>query len=308
MVDKEPKGSIKPVQKKSNRPMLFIALGIVVILLGVKVFLDYREKQDLQAFYQEEMAAAQLKLDDINEELTFKIAQIDSLGGNIDDLVKAQEQVTEERDQLQRTRTANRQLISRLRRKTDGYEELLREKDKEIKELKEVNEVLVTENTGLKVEANQLKQSIEELNVDKQKLEDKVTVASHLEAEDIQIIAISKSGKERVGSFRNRQISKLKVIFKIGKNDVAPLEAKEIMIRVIDENGQVIFDVNRGSGSFILDGKETFYTSSQDILFDNSEQALSFVYEKGSAYDPGTYKMEVFTDSYQMGAAIFTVK
>ena len=119
MVDKEPIGNIKPVEKKSNRPMLFIALGIVVILLGVKVFLDYREKQDLQAFYQEEMAAAQVKLDDINEELTYKIAQIDSLGGNIDDLVKAQEQVTEERDQLQRTRTANRQLISKLRRKTD---------------------------------------------------------------------------------------------------------------------------------------------------------------------------------------------
>lgn len=308
MVDKEPKGITPTTQKKSKRPMLFVALGVVVILLAVKVFLDYREKQDLQEFYQEEMVVAQVKLDDISEELTMKIAQIDSLGGNIDDLVKAQEQVTEERDQLQRTRTANRQLIGRLRRKTDGYEELLREKDKEIKQLKEVNEVLVTENSGLKVEANQLNRSIDELNQDKQKLEEKVTVASHLEAEDIQIIAIAKSGKERVGSFRNKQISKLKVTFKIGKNDVAPLEAKEIMIRVIDENGQVIFDVNRGSGSFIIDGKETFYTTSQDILFDNSEQSLSFIYEKGSVYDPGTYKMEVFTDSYLMGAAIFTVK
>jgi len=308
MVDKDPKGKVEPVKSKSKRPVLFIVLGVIAILLIVKVVLDYREKQVLQEFYQTEMEAAQVKLDDINEELTLKIAQIDSLGGNIDDLVIAQEQITEERDQLQRTRTANRQLISRLRRKTDGYEELLREKDKEIKKLKEVNEVLASENTDLKVEANQLNRSIEELNVDKKKLEDKVTVASHLKAEEIQIVAISKSGKERVGSFRNKQLAKLKVTFKIGVNEVAPLEAKEIMIRVIDENDQVIFDVNRGSGSFILDGKETFYTTSQDILFDNTGQELSFLYEKNSSYDPGTYKMEVFTDGYLMGAAIFTVK
>ena len=308
MVDKRP-GKIVPEEKsKSNRPVLFIVLGIVAVLLAVKVFLDYREKQELQEFYQTEMEAAKVKLDEINEELSLKIKEIDSLGGNIDDLLVAQEQVTEERDQLQRTRKANRQLIGRLRRKTDGYEELLREKDKEIKKLLEVNEVLVSENTGLKVDKNKLNKSIVELSADKVQLEEKVEVASRLKAEAIQVLAVAKSGKERTGVLKNRQLAKLKVSFNITKNEVAPLEAKEIMIRVIDENDQVIFDVNRGSGSFIIDGKETFYTASQDILFDNSGQHLTFVYEKGSAYDPGTYKMEIFTDGYLMGAVSFAVK
>jgi cell division protein ZapB len=308
MVDKRP-GKIVPAEKsKSNRPVLFIVLGVVAILLAVKVFLDYREKQELKAYYQTEMEIAKVKLDEISEELDLKIHEIDSLGGDINDLLVAQEQITEERDQLQRTRTANRQLIGRLRRKTDGYEELLREKDKEIKKLLEVNEVLVTENTGLKVDKNKLNQSIVALNEDKVQLEEKVEVASRLKAEAIQVIAVAKSGKERSGVLKNRQLDKLKVAFKISTNEVAPLEAKEIMIRVIDENDQVIFDVNRGSGSFIINGKETFYTASQDILFDNSGQQLTFIYEKGSEYDPGTYKMEVFTDGYLMGAVSFAVK
>lgn len=308
MVDKR-SGKIVPAEKsKSNRPILFIVLGVVAVLLAVKVFLDYREKQELQAYYLAEMEIAKDKLDDINEELNLKIHEIDSLGGDINDLLIAQEQITEERDQLQRTRTANRQLIGRLRRKTDGYEELLREKDKEIKKLMEVNEVLVSENTGLKVDKNQLNKSIVELNEDKEKLVEKVEVASRLKAENIQIVAVAKSGKERTGILKNRQLDKLKVGFIISKNEVAPLEAKEIMIRVIDENEQVIFDVNRGSGSFIINGKETFYTASQDILFDNSGQELTFIYEKGSEYDPGTYKMEVFTDGYLMGAVSFAVK
>jgi hypothetical protein len=308
MVDKGP-GKIVPVEKsKSNRPVLFIVLGVVAILLAVKVFLDYREKQELQAYYATEMEIAKVKLDDINEELNLKIYEIDSLGGDINDLLIAKEQITEERDQLQRTRTANRQLIGRLRRKTDGYEELLREKDKEIKKLRDVNEVLVTENSDLKVDKNKLNKSIVELNEDKVVLQEKVEVASQLKAEEIQILAIATSGKERTGVLKNRQLDKLKVAFLISKNEVAPLEAKEIMIRVIDENDQVIFDVNRGSGSFIIDGKETFYTASQDILFDNSGQRLTFIYEKGSEYDPGTYKMEIFTDGYLMGAVSFAVK
>ena len=294
--------------KGFNRPVVYMIFSIIVILLGVKVFLDYREKQELQAFYQSEIEITKIKLDNLNEELEVKIFQIDSLGGDITELVEAQEQLTEERDQLQRTRTANRQLIGRLRRKTEGYEELLKEKDKEIVKLKEVNAVLATENTGLKEEANELNRSIVTLSEDRVKLAEKVAVASQLKAENIAVFAVSKSGRERTGVLRNRQLSQLKISFNIGENAVAPLSAKEIMIRVTDENNQVIFDVAKGSGSFILDGKETFYTATQDILFDNTGQLLTFVYEKGSEYVPGTYKMEVFTEGYLMGVTSFTVK
>lgn len=295
-------------EKKSRSPLMYMIFGVVVILLAVKVFLDYREKQELQEFYQTEMELAKEKLDELNIELESKIQQIDSLGGDIAELIKVQEEITAERDQLQRTRTANRQLIGRLRRKTEGYEELLKEKDKEITKLKEVNEKLVTENTGLKEEANELNRNIVSLNQDKDQLQEKVEFASRLKAENIAVYAVSKSGKERDGVLKNRQLAQLKVSFKIAENDVAPLSAKEIMIRVTDENNQVIFDVDKGSGSFILDGKETFYTATKDILFDNSGQEMTFVYEKGSDYVPGTYKMEVFTDGYLMGATSFTVK
>ena len=185
MVDKRPGKIVPAAESKSNKPILFIVIGVIAVLLAVKVFLDYREKQELQDFYQVEMESAKVKLDNINAELQLRIQEIDSLGGDISDLIEAQEQITVERDQLQRTRKANRQLIGKLRRKTDGYEELLREKDKEIKKLKEVNEVLVGENTDLKVDKNKLNKSIVELNEDKVQLEEKVEVASRLKVEEI---------------------------------------------------------------------------------------------------------------------------
>jgi cell division protein ZapB len=58
----------------------------------------------------------------------------------------------------------------------------------------------------------------------------------------------------------------------------------------------------------MYDGKEEFYTAKQEILFDNTQQKLTFDYEKGSAYVPGQYELQVYTDDYLMGEKEFMVK
>ena len=293
---------------KRGRSLLFVGLGIIIILLAVKIYLDHQEKVELEAYYQTELTDAREKLDEINAELELKIHQIDSLGGDIEELLATQEELAAERDQLQRTRTANRQLIGRLRRKTDGYEELLKEKDKEIQRLTELNESLLTENTDLKTEKRELSKTVVDLSEEKSELQSKVDIAARLEVENIKVYSVTKSGRERDGVLRNRHLNQLKVVFNIADNELAPLGTRQVMIRITDQNDQVIFDVANGSGSFMLNGKETFYTASQDILFDNSKQEMTYIYEKGSAYEAGTYKLEVFTDDYLMGATTFTVR
>ena len=74
------------------------------------------------------------------------------------------------------------------------------------------------------------------------------------------------------------------------------------------ENRQVIFDVAKGSGTFLLGGKEEFYTLAQELLFDNSKQKLSFLYDKGSDYASGNYTVDIYTDGYLMGSMQFAVK
>ena len=58
----------------------------------------------------------------------------------------------------------------------------------------------------------------------------------------------------------------------------------------------------------MLNGKEEFYTAAQEILFDNTGQKLTFLYEKGSEYTSGDYTVDIFTDGYLMGQVRFTVK
>lgn len=299
----------KAPKEKSSRVGLIVAiLAVIIIAQGIKIFLDYEEKLDLKeekALEESEHAATMQRLSEISADLDEKIVELEKLGGDITELEAAKAEIEQE---LSDTRRRNRAAIDMLQNKVDGYEELLVAKDQEIEKLNALNKELFSENTDLKTEANQLNRTITELNQEQTELQSKIDVASRLEAENFKITAINSRGRERESPFRPRQIMQLKVIFNIGKNDVAPIEGKDVMIRIINPQGNVIFDVAKGSGTFFYEGKEEFYTAKQDILFDNSLQQLTYTYEKGTDFETGNYVVEVYTDDYKMGSGTFEVK
>ena len=302
--------SIEPTPlKKSNKAGIIIALlFIVVIIQSVKIYLDFKDKAEIteqKANVEEDLASTMQRLKEIQTELDQKITEIQKLGGDITDLKKAKAEVDA---QLKRNVAKSSKSIKELKDKVEGYEELLKIKDDEIEKLKSVNKELFSENKQLKTQKNVLNDSINRLATTKDQLAGKVAIASQLKAENISVKAVNAKGKERESPFKNKQLEKLKVEFNLAENKVAPIEGKKILVRVIDENGQVIFDVAKGSGTFMHNNKEEFYTAIQEILFDNTRQKLTFIYEKGSDYASGNYLIEVYTDGYLMGTAQFVVK
>ena len=299
----------KTEPKKSNKAAVAIALlSIIVIIQSVKIYLDYKEKiviREEKSTVEQELGTTMQRLTEIRAELDTKIAEITRLGGDVEELKKAKAEVDAE---LKSVRKRNDKAIADLKDRVEGYEELLKLKDEEIEKLKVMNKELFSENRSLKTKQNVLNDSINKLAQNKNELASKVAIASQLKAENVSVMAVNNKGKERESPFRNRQIEKLKVEFNIAENKVAPIEGKKILIRVVDENGKAIFDVARGSGTFIFEGREEFYTAAQEILFDNTRQKLTFFYEKGSEYTPGDYTVEIFTDGYKMGTVAFAVK
>lgn len=282
-------------KKASNKTAIIIALlSIIVIIQSIKIYLDYQQKVEVNAQLattEEDLATTMQRLNEIQAELTQKIQEIEKLGGDITELEKAKAEVDAE---LKRTRSRTSRNIKELKDRVEGYEELLKLKDEELDKLKSLNKELYSENRNLKTTQNQLNDSINQLSKNTDVLASKVAIASQLKAENIAVVSVNSRGKERTSPFRSKQLEKLKVEFNIAENKVAPIEGKKIVIRVTDENGQVIFDVAKGSGTFMLDNKEEFYTVGQEILFDNTRQKMSFIYEKGSEYAAGTYTVDIY--------------
>lgn len=298
-----------PEPKNTNKTGIIIGiLSVIVIVQSIKIYLDYQEKVDVKeelASTEEDLASTMQRLNDVNAELDLKITEIAKLGGDITELEKAKAEVMAE---LKRSNTRNSKAIKELKDRLEGYEELLKLKDDEIDKLKSVNKELYSENRTLKTKQNVLNDSLNRLTKNKDELATKVAIASQLKAENIALVSVSSKGKEKDPPFRKKQLEKIKIEFTIADNRVAPIEGKKILIRVIDENGQPIFDTTKGSGTFILEGREEFYTAAQEILFDNTQQQLAFVYDKGSEYTAGTYRVEIYTDGYLMGTTQFVVR
>lgn len=296
-------------EKKSSKTPIFIGLLIVIMLIqSVKIYLDYKEKIEVKeqlANTEEDLGETMQKLKDIQSELDQKIVEIHKLGGDVKELEKAKAEVEAE---LKRNNKRSAKALQELKDRVEGYELLLKNKDEEIDKLKHVNTQLFSENRTLKTKQNKLSDSIVNLAKGKDELANKVAIASQLKAENISIKGVNSKGKERDSPFRNRQFQKLKVEFNLAENKVAPIEGKKIIIRIIDDNNQVIFDVAKGSGTFMVNGKEEFYTASQEILFDNTKQKLTYLYEKGSEYTAGKYTVEIYSNDYKIGAGMFEVK
>src|SRR5690606_30930901 len=248
------------------------------------------------------------RLDSVTYQLDLRIQEIEKLGGD----VKALEEV---RDQLISERNTSRQRSSSeivaLNEKIKGYNSMIEEKDQEILELRAMNQQLFTENQDLKTTQAEIEEEVAQLNIQKEDLQAKVNVASMLKAENIEIVAVNSRGKERVETtkdFKNRQIERIKVSFSLSDNKVAEKGPRNIYVQVLAPNAQPIFDVAKGSGTFMMQGAEQFYTVKQDVIFDNTEQELTFFYEKGSDYVSGIHEVKIYVDNYEVGSKTFTVK
>ncbi|TXE12278.1 hypothetical protein [Algoriphagus aquimarinus] len=300
-----------PEKKDQGKNIIIIVLVLLVIISGIKLYTDYvdrTKKSEEILLLSTENNDLNKRLDSVTYQLDLRILEIEKLGGDVKSLEEVRDQLIAERN-TSRQRSSSE--IVALNEKIKSYNGMIVQKDQEILELRAMNQQLFTENQDLKTTQAEIEEEVAQLNIQKEDLQAKVNVASMLKAENIEISAVNSKGKERVETtkdFRNRQIERIKVSFNLADNKVAEKGPRNIYVQVLAPNAQPIFDVAKGSGTFMMDGAEKFYTVKQDVIFDNTEQELTFFYEKGTDYTSGIHQVKIFVDNYEVGSKTFTVK
>ncbi len=287
------------------RMAAIVILALTNIITLYILFQSKSRSEAIIASNQEEISAAYNEIDSISLELDERIRVIDSLGGDIDTLLQIKEQL--EADKRYIIRNSNRK-INELEDRVEGYRQLLVQQDNEIERLKQMNEALFAENTTLKQQTNQLSRNITALEKKERELESKLEIAGQLRTDNIVIAAINERGRERTASFRDRQIDQIRVSFDVLENEVSPIGSRTIYLVIRDANDNPVFDTERGSGTFIFDQKETFFTAKKEILYDRTLQHVEMSYAKGTPYSPGIYTAGLFADGQLIGMETFEVK
>jgi hypothetical protein len=305
-------------QTKFNNPILIIVLLLLLIGSNLAWFLQNRkENNKADEKYQvveTELITTYAKLDSISRELNNKIAEIQMLGGKVDTLLQIKAQLEKEKKALLSGKKVSDAKYSELKSNIEGYEVLLQQKDTEIAKLREDNSFLTKEVLALKTDKVAKEDSLRALQLQKGEMSAVIKAAARLKAVNFRVVAVSEKDKKRDGSeskneFRRRQVEKLEISFNIDENPAAKHGTRTIYMEVKDPDGATIFDNSTvGAASFRYEGKDLFYTSSKEIIFDNTKQLVQFSLVRKGEYKSGTYNVSFYCDASLIGSTQFIIR
>ncbi len=307
-------------ESRSNKKLLIGGLLIVLISInGILIYMNYqkKEKTEEQAKIIVEKNAEledQIKVyEALKADFERQSQELQAMGLENDSLESQIAAISSDLSELRGFRKKSYSITDqrRFRDRASAFELQLKQKDDEIAKLKEDNEVLFTENTTLKTAQTQLADSLVTVKSTNQNLTEKVKLASRLEAQGLNVNIINQRGKEKEDSdneFRAKRVEKIRVEFKLAKNDVAQKEPKTVYMRLIEPDGAALYNLATGSGSFKIDGEDMYYTAKRDFVFDNTQQKLSFTYNKNAEYKKGQHIVELYTDGFMIGKTTFVLK
>lgn len=307
-------------EKRSNRKLLISGLLVILISInGILLYMNYQKKE------KNEEQAEVIRVKDKELENQIKVyealkadferqsQELQAMGLENDSLEAQIASISSDLNELRGFRKSSYSLADqrRFRERAQAFEKQLKVKDEEIAALKKDNEVLFTENTTLKTTQNRLSDSLTTMKSTNENLVAKVKVASRLETQNMGVTVVNKRGKElddKKDEYRVKNVDKIRVTFSLAKNDVAPKEPKTIYMRLIEPDGAALYNLSTGSGSFEIDGQDMYYTAKRDIVFDNTQQQVSFVYNKNAEYKKGQHTIEIYADGFMIGTTTFVLK
>ena len=306
-------------QKPRTNGALLAALVIMTIAAIVASYLYFDQKKVAEnqevtiSERVEELSTTRVKLDSISTALDAKIAEVQKLGGDVSELEKVKAQLEEDKASLRR---GNRISLAKYESKIKQYEAFLVEKDTLIANLQRENVTLVNnvqvldqENAGLKTERQRLADSVTTVVSKNEELSSKVTRAAALKAQNVKIFAVNSRGKVKDDdSYKAKRLEKIKLTYKLLDNPLTKEEPKEVFVRVLDPQGAVVSDMANGSGTFMVDGNETIYTTKQTVNYSNEGKDVELLYTRGIPYKPGKYTVELYSEGFRIGAGEFAVR
>lgn len=304
----------KKDSKGGNGTIVFLILSLLLnVGLTVAVIMLYNKS----AGQQHKIAVLNGEVISRDTEVQLKITELEILEADLKRIEKEREKLNLSNDSLSiqiqnlgstiyQLKKTNK-LDDKKRKQLESLIATLREqvllKDQQIAQLSVVNDSLSTNLSLLGEEKQKLGDSLVDVS-------NALAYASVLKAENMKVTALKENGKEFEGEeLKGSKIDRLKITFSLADNKAAKKDKKTVYVALTTPKGTVFSDVNNGGGLVALaDGAEVLYTLNQSINFNNKNEMLTFTMLKGFSYQPGNYKIDVYSEGYKIGEGKFAVK
>ena len=301
-MDSEEKKEAKEINKMS---MLVVAVIVLLVIAGGAGYYIVHQQQEMNDLV-ESFDLEKQSLEDEYNELSLQYEGYKFSVGN-DSLVAllSTEQAKVQRllEELRTVKATNAREISRLKKELATLRKIMRNYVMQIDSLNRANEALKEENKQVVKKYQQASSTAATLKKEKEKLTERVTLASRLDATDISVTPVNARGKAQK---RIKRMQQFVVNFKIAKNITAPVGEKTIYVRILKPDDDVL--VKNRSNLFSFEGKEINYSMKKLIEYEGEEVAVTLYWDIEEFLSPGTYRVDIFADGNHIGKKSFTLE
>ncbi len=306
-----------PSPKKDSRAIIYGLL--IAALLGTWGYIIWDKSKENQ---EDVLQTAQLATSDssknaIQTEYNAALQRLDeltSMNSSMDSLVKSKN------SEVENLKTRIKSLMSKQNKTTADLAEakrLINELNSKISGFVQEIEVLRVENLQLKTEKQELttqkevlQQEYDQTKEQKKVVEEKLDVASTLNANNINVVTIDerKNGKE-VEKDKAKRVDKIRVTFDVF-NRVGDDGTKEVYVVITDPSGTVVSNEALGSGRFTTrDEGEKVFTKKSNVNFSAGKTVpLSLEWKPGTKFLEGNYKVSIYNNGFKIGEGSKSLK
>jgi hypothetical protein len=284
-------------ENKKGVPIGMIALSIILavaLIFLVVMYFDQKNKMVVM-----EKALTEEK-DSLANELLLMAHAYDTLKTNNDSLNAGLERQKQRIFKLLSINASNIQLIKKYKSEISTMREIMKSYIVQIDSLNTRNKTLVAENTQIKQQITEVKNTNTELEKVKEELNAKVVVASVIQAKNISAIAVNKRNKE---TSRINAMAKLRVGFTLRENPIAKAGPKEIFMRVIRPDSLVI--TSSSDNVFEYKGNKMIYSATRTIDYMNQDIDVTIWLDNTGDFIPGNYSAAVYLEDTIIGKTTF---
>lgn len=303
--------------KKDNRSIIYGLL--IAALLGTWGYIiwDKSKTKEMTTQLQSQLSTTDSSKNAIQNEYNSALQRLDELttmNSSMDSLVKSKNsEVASMKSRIQtllnkQNRTAAdlaeaKRLINELNSKISSYVQ-------EVETLKGENLQLKTEKQEITTQKEALQVQYDQTTADKKVVEEKLDVASTLNASNINIVTIDerKNGKEKEKDVAKR-VDKIRLTFNV-TNRVGEDGTKDVFVVITDPTGQVVSNEALGSGRFTTreEGERVFTKKTSVSFVAGKTTPISIEWKPGTKFAEGVYKVEVYNNGFKIGEGAKTLR
>jgi hypothetical protein len=286
-----------------SKKLISVIILLILIVCGIS-FYALRQKQENKEMEQ----LYNVEKEEMENEYSTFATQYDELQVQIDnDSIK--EKLEEEKlktqrllEELRQVKSSDANEIMRLKKELKTVRAVLRSYVVQIDSLNRLNAALTTENQQVKQQYHEATRQINSLSAEKKSLNDKVELASQLDATNIIITPKNKKGKaeQKVAKVKNIAIS-----FAIVKNITAKTGERTIYVRIAKPDNEVL---SKDNGTFPYENKQLTYSIKKYIEYTGEEQNVTVYWNVEEFLPAGTYHVYIFADGTMIGSQSFSMK